>query len=339
VPSKARLIGLVPYGLALVVLLGLPTVIDPFNTFEMGEVILIAIGVMGVNVVTGYSGQITLGNGAFMAIGGYTSAILAQRYHVPYLETIPVAALVAAVAGFLFGIPALRLSGLYLALATFGLAVAMPSVIKYFEGVTNGTRGILLHTVHAPPGIDQQLSDSQYFYYLVLVIAGILFVLAWNFLNSRTGRALTAIRDNETAAASSGVNVNLYKTLAFGVSALFAGVSGSLLVMATAYVNPESFDFPLSLGLLVGAVVGGLGSRWGPLLGALVVVYLPLLSERYFHARPDILYGLLLILIMFLMPTGIVGGVYRLWAYYQERRARARKRPDSQSPEPGLASP
>jgi len=227
---------------------------------------------MGLNILVGYSGQLSLGHGAFMALGAYTSAILAHRYKMDYLLTIPIAALFTGLVGFLFGFPALRLSPLYLALATFALAVVTPSLIKRPEGLTGGVQGIILIQPDPPPFASDlfaavtgtAMTSDQWIYYVSLFCALLLFWVAWNLVRHRPGRAMRALRDGEVAAAAYGVNIAGFKTLAFGISAFYAGIAGSLFGLATGFVSPDTFPVSLSIQLLVGAVVGGLASIPGP---------------------------------------------------------------------------
>jgi len=291
--------------------------LDRFNTIQFAYVWAYAIALIGLNVLTGFSGQISLGNGAFMAIGAYVTAILYFKLKIPYGWTILPAGLVAGLAGYLFGFPALKLSGLYLALATFALALSVSPVIKNFGELTNGHEGIVLPSITDPFGLG--LTNEQWLYYLALIIGILMFLFARAMLGGATGRALRAIRDSETAAAASGISVAQFKTMAFGVSAFYAGIAGSLFATITAYVNPDSFDLPLSLSLLVGVVVGGLGTLAGPVLGAAFVVWLPIYAQQIFRNKPDIAYGLILILLMFLMPQGIMGLVRQLIAWLRRR--------------------
>jgi branched-chain amino acid transport system permease protein len=299
---------------------GLPSAATNYQTFEWAEVLILAIAIMGLNILTGYSGQISLGHGAFMALGAYSTAILVHRYNMNYLATIPIAGLLTGALGFAFGIPALRLSALYLALATFALAVVTPSLIKRPDKFTGGVQGIILQPPLPPFGL--QITSEQWLYYLALGIAAVLFWLAWNLLRHKTGRAFRAIRDNEVAAAASGISLAGYKTLAFGVSAFYAGIAGSLYGVATAFVSPDSFQVSLSILLLVGAVIGGLASLPGPLVGGIFAFFLPIVSQQWVPAQtwipsqvasaveragPAVSYGALLILIMFFAPNGVVG--------------------------------
>jgi branched-chain amino acid transport system permease protein len=331
-----RLLGVRPeiLGLAVVggvVLIGIPTVTNQFFTFEFAKVAIFVCALLGLNLLTGYSGQISLGNGAFMAVGGYTTAILVHSTGVPYWTTIPVAAVVAGVAGFLIGIPALRLSGVYLALATFALALSIPPILNHFDTFTGGHGGIVMPAVTPPFGLD--LSQEQWLYYLCTGIAILLFAFAWGVVRSRTGRAFMAIRDSETAATASGISLAYYKTLAFGLSASYAGVAGSLLAIVTSFINPDSFGLSLSLALLVGVVIGGLGMHFGAVPGSLLVVWLPYFAEKAsglqignlsFAGKPDIFFGAALILIMLFAPNGAAGLLVRAWRWYLSMRTATR---------------
>ena len=332
---RPELVGLAVIG--GIVVLGVPTVTNQFVTFEFAKVAIFAIALMGLNLLTGYSGQISLGNGAFMAVGGYTTAILVQRTGIPYWTTIPVAALVAGGFGFVIGIPALRLTGVYLALATFALALSVPPVLNHYDTFTGGHGGIVMPAVLPPFSLD--LSQEQWLYYMDSGIALLLFVFAWGVVRSRTGRAFMAIRDSETAATASGISLAYYKTLAFGLSAAYAGVAGSLLAIATSYLNPDTFGLSLSLALLVGVVIGGLGLDFGAVFGSLFVVWLPYYAEKAsglhigalsFAGKPDIFYGALLIVILFFAPNGAAGLLQRAWRWYLHRRTAVR----SPLPEP-----
>ena len=325
----------------------LPRFISDFRAQEFAYVGIYFIALLGLNVLTGFTGQISLGHGAFMAIGGYTTAILISDQGLKLgghtfssdmkdIWTIPLAGLVAGIAGFLFGFPALRLTGLYLALATFAIAVAMPGLIKYdrFETFTGGGGGINLFesegrtrpTETTDPITFETISEpikilgleipsfNEWLYYLCWTVALVMFAVAWLLLRGRTGRSLRAIRDSELAAASSGVNLATYKTLAFGISAFYAGVAGSLLAIATTFVNPDTYPITLSIFLLVGVVVGGLGSLWPLVFGAIFIQFLPLWAQEVSKAQgaPAVVYGVILILVMLAMPGGVAGLLRRL---------------------------
>ena len=282
-----------------------------------------AIALVGLNILTGYSGQISLGHGAFLAIGAYTTAILMDKFDVPYWATIPVAGLVCLIAGFLFGLPALKLEGHYLALATFALAVALPQLLKfrYLEPWTGGVQGIVIMKPDPPLAsfLGLTLNSDRWLYFVALLVTAIMYLVAWNLLRGRIGRALIAIRDQPTAAALMGIDTSLYKSLAFGVSALFTGVAGSLSAILVAFVAPDSFTVFLSITLMVGMVVGGLTSLPGALYGAAFVQFVPNLADQISKAAPWAIYGALLIILMVVLPTGIAGGLNLLWSKVARR--------------------
>lgn len=341
--------------LAVVFLIALPTVTSSFTASEWGGALILAIAIMGLNILVGYSGQLSLGHGAFMALGAYTSAVLAHHYKMDFLVTIPIAGLLTGAVGFLFGIPALRLSPLYLALATFALAVVTPSLIKRPVGLTGGVQGILLIQPDPPDFANTAwtsltgtvMTSDQWIYYIALFCTLVLFWVAWNLVRLRPGRAMRAVRDGEVAAAASGVNVAGYKTLAFGLSAFYAGVAGSLLALSTGFVSPDTFPVALSIQLLVGSVVGGLSSIPGPLLGAIFAYFLPIESNQWVPAQtwipggiattivkagPAVTYGVVLILVMIFARNGIVGLVESGYALLRRRLRGPGERETGQMP-------
>ncbi len=306
-------------GLALAVALVLPFTLTNFRLFQFSQVYIYAIALLGLNILTGFNGQISLGHGAFYAIGAYTTAVMTDQWNVHYGWTIPMAGVICLVAGFLFGIPALRLEGLYLALATFALALAVPQILKYFEHWTGGSQGIVLSKPSAPWGLP--INPDQWLYFLTLAILVLLFGLAANLLRGRTGRAIVAIRDNAIAAQSMGVNTALYKSLTFGVSAAYTGVAGALSAVTVAYVAPDSFDVFRSITFLVGIVVGGLASISGAIFGALFIQFVPNWAMDISKAAPWAIYGVFLIGFMYAMPRGIAGSLRLATARWLRRRA------------------
>jgi branched-chain amino acid transport system permease protein len=336
--KRKDLTGIALFVLATIAVLYLPQLrwVSDFRAQQFAYVGIYFIALLGLNVLTGYTGLISLGHGAFMAIGGYTTAILISDQGLKLgshtfssdmkdVWTIPIAGLVAGIVGFLFGFPALRLTGLYLALATFAIAVAMPGLIKYdrFEQFTGGGGGINLFGIPGLTGaisgvtipvIDKTITFNEWLYYLSWTTAMIMFAIVWLILRGRTGRSFRAIRDSELAAASSGVSLATYKTLAFGISAFYAGVAGSLLAIATTFVNPDTYPITLSIFLLVGVVVGGLGSLWPLVFGAIFIQFLPLWAQEVSKAQgaPAVVYGVILILVMIMLPGGAAGLIRRL---------------------------
>jgi branched-chain amino acid transport system permease protein len=276
-----------------------------YQLFQLTLVVAYALSVLGKNLVTGYGGQVSLGQGAFYAVGAYTAAILMEHFNVPYWATLPVAAVVTGAVGLALGLPALRLGGLYLALVTFAMAVAVPQLLKYklFEGWTGGVQGIVLNKPDAPFGLP--LDPDQWVYLFTLAVGVVLFVAATNLVRSRIGLALMAIRDQPLAAEAMGVELSRYKTLTFGFGALFTGVGGALGAIAVGFVSPDSFSIALSLTLFVGMVIGGASSISGAVYGALFIVFVPNLAEEISKAIPGAIFGVILILFMFFAPGGI----------------------------------
>ena len=303
------------------VVVALPAFVSDFRAQQFSYVGIYLVALLGLNILTGYTGQISLGHGAFMAIGGYTTAILMTDHGVKDLVTIPLAIVVAGGAGILFGLPAARLSGLYLALATFAVAVATPAVIKKFEGFTGGGSGVNLFgtpelTASLTPVriLGFELNFNNWLYYLAWTIALIGYVIAWLILRGRTGRAFRAVRDSETAAVSSGISLTRTKVLAFGISAAYAGAAGALFAIATTFVNPDAFPVALSIFLLVGVVVSGLGSLTGLIVGAIFIQFMPLWAQSISKSpgAPAVVYGAVLILLILALPGGASGLVSRV---------------------------
>jgi branched-chain amino acid transport system permease protein len=206
----------------------------------------------------------------------------------------------------------------YLALVTLGVAIAMPSFVKWLPGFGGGP-GINLPQPSTPYGIP--LRVGAWLYYLTWVIAGVLFAVAWLLLSGRLGRTLRALRDSEVAATCSGVDVASFKRIGFGISAFYAGVAGALFAIRVSYVNPDTFPVSLSILLLAGVVVGGLGTIAGPLVGAFFVQYVPTYAQDISKQAPTVVYGLILILVMFVAPTGLIGLVRRIGAYLSDRQS------------------
>jgi branched-chain amino acid transport system permease protein len=298
-----------------------PDVVSDYRLFLVSTMIIASIAVLGLNLLTGFNGQISLGHGAFYAVGAYTAAVLMDHLNMPYWATLPCAAIVCFIVGYLFGLPALRLEGHYLALATFALALAVPQILKYkwLEGVTGGVQGIVLNKPEVPFGLP--LTEDQWLYYYCLVVMVVLYWAAANLLNSRSGRAMMAIRDQYMAADTMGIDTALYKTVTFGISAAYTGIAGALSASAIAFVAPDSFNIFLSIKFLIGLVVGGVGSLAGSVVGGIFYVLVDNSAQALsmfvkndlglqFDLSAYTVFGILLIVLMYLMPMGIVGGVY-----------------------------
>ncbi len=307
--------------IALLVAVIMPFLVEDFDVFQMTQALIFAMAILGLNLLTGFNGQFSLGHSAFFGIGAYTTAIMMGNYEIAFYWTVIPAGVVCLIAGFLFGLPALRLEGLYLALATFALATAMPQILKYdhFEEFTGGVQGIDLDKPESP---FQSLTDDQFLYFVVLVVTILLFIAAWNLVRGRTGRAMIAIRDNPIAAQTMGVNNAVYKSLTFGVSALYTGVAGSMSAIIIQFVAPDSFTFLLAVTFLVGLVIGGVASIPGAIFGGIFVLLIPNFSEWVadLTGRTDAkglswaVYGVFLIGTVYVMPAGAAGLVRKLTA-------------------------
>ena len=285
----------------------LPFVLSAYNVSLAARVGIFFVAILGLNILTGYTGQISIGHGAFMAIGGYTTAVMSQDHHTNLVVTMLMAFAICFVLGLILGLPALRLSGVYLALATFALAVSVPQLPLKWSKSLGGRDGVQT----------SRTVSHVWLYGAAWSASAILFGLAWLILRGRVGRAFRAVRDSEIAAVASGIELPVYKTLAFGISAAYAGVAGSLLVLATnGFAEPSEFGIVLSLQLLVGAAVAGLGSLWGILAGAAFVGLLPAVSSGVpvigsSHGR-DVVFGAAVVLVMLLLPDGFAGLLKRL---------------------------
>jgi len=279
---------------------------------------IFVIAVLGLNILTGFSGQLSLGHGAFIGVGAYVAGVLIISFNVPYLLTIPAAGIVCAMFGYVIGFPALRLQGHYLALATFGLALSLPQVLKHksLEGWTGGAQGLVLNWIEPPVNFSLMgvpMDTDRWLYMVVLMTGVIVFTLCWNLLRGRVRRAFISLRDHPTAAETMGVSSVWYKTNAFAISAALAGISGALLAITTSFVAPDSFPVMLSIGLLVGSVVGGISTVFGALFGGLFVEIIPEFAHEFSKSAPTVIYGGLLLVVVYIMPDGLVGLLNNLY--------------------------
>jgi branched-chain amino acid transport system permease protein len=306
---------------AIVAACAIPLWGSPYQVFQMTLVVIDAIALLGLNLLTGYGGQISLGHGAFFGVGAYTAAILIHHWGIPYALTLPCAGLVCLVLGFVFGLPAVRLDGLHLALATFALGVVLPQILKYkgIEGLTGGVQGISLEKPAAPFGLP--LSPDQWLYCLALAVAAGIFALARNVMRGPTGRVIVGIRDCQVAASSVGVDTALTKAVTFGVSAMITGIAGALSALVVQFVGPDSFTIFLSISLLVGIVVGGLASISGAVFGAVFIQFVPNLADDVSKAAPSAVYGVVLIVSVYLMPYGVAGLLKKVYGKSKARLA------------------
>jgi branched-chain amino acid transport system permease protein len=304
VPKRAMTLGTTTSLVILAVLLVTPLFVKNFIIFQMTMVLIYGLAVLALNILTGGSGQFSLGQSAFYALGAYTSAVLMEHANMNYALTLPVAGLVSFAAGYLFGKPALRLSGVYLALATFALATAMPQFLKlhFLEHWTGGVQGLVVTKPDAPFGLP--IGQDMWLYYFTLAITLAIYVGSVNLLRSRSGRALMAIRDNEIAASAMGVDVAQYKTLAFGVSAGITGIAGGLGAIAVQFVAPDGYTIVLAISLFLGMVVGGVGWLPGSFVGAAFIIFVPNIAESISKGLSGAVFGVLLFIVIFLVPHG-----------------------------------
>jgi branched-chain amino acid transport system permease protein len=299
---------------AVLAVAAIPTAIfNGYHLFQLTMVVVYAIAILGLSLLTGFNGQISLGHGAFYAIGAYTTAILMSNFDVPYWATLPVSAVVCAAVGFLIGLPALRLGGLYLALTTFSLAIAVPQLLKHnsVSDWTGGVQGLVIDKPDAPFGLP--LSGDQWLYLFTLAIGCVMYVIAWNMVRGRIGRAMKAVRDHALAAEAMGINLAMLKTRTFALSAMFTGIAGSLGAITVQFVAPDSFGVFVSIFLFVGLVVGGAASIGGTIIGAIFIQFIPNVADQVSKAAPGAVYGVILIAMMFLMPEGAGGFMWRLY--------------------------
>ena len=317
--SLPRILGAALLGAVIVVILSIK--LNAFRDYQIAEIAIYVTAIAGLTVLTGLSGQISLGNGAFMLIGAYTTALLLEHLGGwPFVATLVIAAVVTAAAGAIVGVAAARLHGPYLAGVTLMLGVALPALAYAYPGIFGGDQG--LNVTYTTPGfLGQNFPLTRWQAWICSAVALATLVLLANLGRSRVGRNWRAVRDDEVAAALSGVNVARARVLAFVVSATCAGMAGALLAVITALVAPGAFTITLSIALLTGAVIGGLGTLLGAIWGSLVIVLVPVyatdvatshgLSTTIASNIPVAAYGVVLILVMLVFPQGIQGGV--LW--------------------------
>jgi branched-chain amino acid transport system permease protein len=296
--------------LVAIVVIAIPFNSNPSVNGNLTLVMSYAVAAMGLGLLVGYAGQISLGQGAFFAIGAYAAASMLAKTGLPYLLAVPLAAAVTFLIGLAFGIPAMRLRGLYLALVTLALAVAVGPVIKRAEPITGGVSGLSVPQPPVPGWL--AVDPDQWLYLLSLVVTALMLLLAANLTRGSLGRALVAIRDGERAARTSGVHVSRTKALLFAVAGAYAGVGGALFAYGQGFVAPESFTLLLSFTFLGAVVVGGLGTVIGSVLGSLFVVFVPQYAGDVNQALTGVIYGCTLIAVVYLLPGGAVGLLRRL---------------------------
>lgn len=297
--------------LVAALLVGLPFFSSAYINYLLTLSAVYVIAALGLNILFGFTGLISIANASFLGIGAYTAAILMIRLPViPYPLVILASGLVAALFGFAIGVPALRLSGHYLAMVTMGFAFVMDEVFLHWKSVTNGALGIQVPKIKV---LDFVFSGDKSKYFLVLSLAVAMVVLAVNLLKTRTGRAFVAIRDHEIAAETMGINLVLYKTLSFAVSAFFGGVAGALYAPVVSYIDPSSFNFLTSTLLLEMVIVGGTGSILGSVLGPVLLTFLPEAVGKNYQLYLILIQGVVLMLVLIFMPLGVSHALGRLF--------------------------
>ena len=306
-------------GLFILGLVVAPFGTDPYVVYLINLSCVATVAALGLNLLTGFTGQISLGHAAFFAIGAYCTAILSSEFGMPYWLCLPASGFFAAFTGLLLGIPCLRLKGLYLAMATMSFGVVVEYVVITWEGVTKGVRGIGIPT---PKVFGYPLDSNEKLYYFLLAVTAIAVVAATNLVRTRIGRAFIAIRDRDIAAEVMGVNLTKYKVMAFAIGSFYAGVAGGLYAYLMHYIHPEHFTFLLSVQYLAMIIVGGLGSILGSVFGAvfitiipefikgladLLTLAIPALQDKYDDGWNIAAFGLLIMLFLIFEPKGLFG--------------------------------
>ncbi len=311
--------GLFFLAVALVLLLLTSFVFDPFTNYNVTEVAIYAISAAGLTVLTGINGQVSLGHGALMMIGAYTTSVLLTWHaDLPMILVIIASIVTTGIAGGIVGIAGARLRGPYLAGATLALAVALPQVPSHFASVFGGNQGLSVPAPAPPAFLGVNFTPEQWLAWITLAAAVITFFVLANLVRSATGRRFRMVRDNEVAARLSGIDVARTQVLAYVISAVCAGLAGSLFAYWVTVTSPSGFTLTLSLSLLTAVVIGGLGSLFGAVLGSFILVYLPLwtggfssslnLSSNVANNVPMAIYGIVLIVAILVFPRGIAGG-------------------------------
>lgn len=311
------------YGLLVIILFALPAVLGGYYLSLASFIAIYSIIGVGLMLLSGYTGQISLGHAAFMAIGAYLEVKLFNA-GVPFLLSAPLAVLGTALVGALVGLPALRLHGIYLAIATLAFGLIVEAVLYQWDSVTGGSLGLTVDPIHI---FGFEVAAGPPFYYLALVVAIGTVLVVRNLLRSPTGRALVAIRDSEVSARSMGINLAKYKTLSFTLSAAITGLGGVLYAHQLRIVNPTQFGVFTSIELLMIILIGGMGSLHGAVLGAIFMTLLPELiitfkdylptSLAYQPGLEPMLFGALLVAFVIFEPKGLYGRWLKIRTYFQ----------------------
>ncbi|MCU1502667.1 MAG: inner-rane translocator [Ilumatobacteraceae bacterium] len=304
---------------------------QPARIDQFTQVAAFAVALLGLNLVMGFAGQISLGHSAFVGLGGYITVILVAKHDWGYLQTIPVVIVICFIAGCIVGLPALRISGLYMAVVTLAVGAVFPIIVLKYDGLTGGANGVLAKNKMLPPSwtpfdAHSRFGPVAYRYLVVLLVAVVMFVLTHNLVRGRIGRAIIALRDNSTGAAVSGVNLGVVRTVLFGISAALGGVAGTLLIIQLPQATDGRFGLELAIFLVVALFAGGTGRTSGAVPGALIYVFLPYYAIEWakhisFLKGPGassvsgVIYGVLLLIFVFVLPGGVVDGLRRAWGF------------------------
>ena len=288
---------------AVVVVLAIaPLVMAPYTNARFSLLFTYAIAILGLNLLTGYAGQISVAQSAFFGIGAYTASILIERDLAPALVTVPLGALVAYAGGVLLGIPALRIRGLYLAIVTMAVALAFPPVTRKWESLTGGFLGLNTETFSLP---GTGLASDQVVYYLTAVCLALALFVAYRIREGQTGRSMAVVRESEVLASTFGLRVAFIKVQVFGLSAAFAGAAGALFSLNFGFIAPDSFGLHLALTLVIAMVVGGARSLVGAVLGAAFIVVVPEYASQVDENFAGVIYAVALIVCIYLLPGGL----------------------------------
>jgi branched-chain amino acid transport system permease protein len=304
--------------LVVVVVIALPYTVASFQLSQITGACILATAVVGLNLLSGFGGQISLGHAAFFGLGAYTTGVLTEKLDMSVPLTFVCGIAACFVVGVVVGLPALRLRGTYLALVTLAVGVVFPSLVRRFDTLTGGSAGLFGLEFPAPSVgyFSGQTGQGVWMYWVAIVALGLSCLVVWNIMRSRTGRSIVALRDNEAAAIVMGVDRTLVRTVLFGVSAGIAGLAGGVFAVNTGIITPESFSLMLTIYLLVAMVLGGSASYWGPIFGGFAMYYVPLWSADLAEGPiAGVIFGVVIVAMVFGMRSGLVGLIKRLAAH------------------------
>ncbi|WP_300400483.1 branched-chain amino acid ABC transporter permease [Nocardioides sp.] len=293
-----------------------PYLVETFRLSQITGALILAIAVVGLNLLSGFAGQISLGHAAFFGIGAYTTGVMTVTYDYGVVTSIVAGMALCFVVGVVVGLPALRVQGMYLALVTLAVGVLLPSLIRRFDDLTGGSSGLFGMTFDAPEGITYfvgRAGQTVWLYYVTVVALLLSCLVVWNLMTGRVGRAVITLRDNEAAATVMGVNRAFVRTVVFGISAAIAGLAGSLFAVNSGVLTPETVSLLLTINLLVAMVLGGSGSFWGPVFGAFIIYFVPVWTSDLSQGPiSGVIFGALVIALVFVLPGGLAGGLTSL---------------------------